>query len=553
MLPMIMSLIAAIFVGAQPSHDDASDGRPDIIVIVADDMAPEDLGCYGGSVPTPNIDKLAQSGVLFTKAFATSTMCTPSRYSIMTGYYPSRSQSETFLSDNPLSMPARVTWNTLLGEGTPTIGGMLSELGYDTVFVGKWHIGGDQPEVAGLPQFDFDADPRNEAVDSALRTHQSLLQQTIIEQAGFQRAEAVLWGNFDGHEGAPLRALRWHKMGWFANAAREAIASAGDRPLFLYTAVTTIHGPTHTTSLEEDQALTPAGRIDAAASSLPDAESIRERLVDAGRRYDHRNAAITQFDDFVGTIVEGIQRRGREDNTLVIITADHAVEPGKAGAYGYGARVPFIVHWPVQSQHGTTDALFSLVDLAPTLVAIAGSDADRLELDGLDQSKVLAGAKDALREYAIVEAGYSRSITDGRYSYLALRFPDPLVESMASGELEMAPDHFNYEHPTQTRIVMGAQPGYFDADQFYDLVEDPYEQVNRADDPQIVDQMEGLKQALFAVASTMPHPFPVRAHPFMSTQQYTELVERRRESIAYSVGIDWWDAHPRPWPPVESR
>ena len=107
--------------------------RPNIIVMYADDLGFGDVGCYGAeSVPTPNIDRLAADGLLFTNGYATAATCTPSRYSLLTGSYPWRNPNAAILAgDAPM----------IIGEREQTIASMLAAGGYRTGVVGKWHLG----------------------------------------------------------------------------------------------------------------------------------------------------------------------------------------------------------------------------------------------------------------------------------------------------------------------------------------------------------------------------------------------------------------------------
>ena len=109
---------------------------PNFIVIYTDEMQFSDLGCYGGDIPTPNIDRLASEGILFSNAYTTASMCTPSRYSILTGQFPGRCSAPSFAKENPANQPYNIAWNTWITAEKKTLPRVLSENGFVTGMAG---------------------------------------------------------------------------------------------------------------------------------------------------------------------------------------------------------------------------------------------------------------------------------------------------------------------------------------------------------------------------------------------------------------------------------
>ena len=120
--------------------------KPNIIFILADDLAQADLGCYGNPYnETPNIDKLAKNGIKFTQSYSACPVCSPSRAAIMTGKHPARLKLTNFLvgeRTDSLSPVLPAKWTKYLGSSEITLAERLKTLGYQTGFVGKWHLGG---------------------------------------------------------------------------------------------------------------------------------------------------------------------------------------------------------------------------------------------------------------------------------------------------------------------------------------------------------------------------------------------------------------------------
>ena len=118
--------------GCRLASQEQKTGEPNILLIMADDVAPEHFSCYGGKIPTPNIDRLAAEGMIFQHAYAASAACTPSRYSIITGQYASRCQSHSFTDSIPAGEPDKIAWNTPITNRNYTLGKMLGSRGYYT-------------------------------------------------------------------------------------------------------------------------------------------------------------------------------------------------------------------------------------------------------------------------------------------------------------------------------------------------------------------------------------------------------------------------------------
>ncbi|MCX5758585.1 MAG: arylsulfatase [Candidatus Hydrogenedentes bacterium] len=373
---------------------------PNIVLILGDDVGYGDLGCYGASqVRTPNLNRLAQEGVRFTDAHSTSSVCTPSRYGILTGQYGWRNT----LGDHILSGVAPLS----IAPGTATTPSVLKQAGYATGLVGKWHLGlGTEKvpvdynrEIAPGPLdvgFDYaffypatndrvpcvyienrrvaglDAsDPIQVSYDKKVgddptgKEHPELLKmkadashsQTIVN--GISRIGYMAGG----------KSARWVDEEMADTLTGKAVAfieQNKDRPFFLYFASHDIH------------------------------DARFRGTSGCGVRGD----AIHELDGSVGAINSALERLALTDNTLVIFASDnggaikdtyddgtnseHARQPpngalrgAKGSLYEGGHRTPLIARWPGQITPGaTSDELIGLVDMMATFAAITGCTLD---------------------------------------------------------------------------------------------------------------------------------------------------------------------------------
>jgi len=245
LLPVVF-LLTLTACGPDVEKKESSD-TPNFIVIFTDEMQFSDLGCYGGEIPTPNIDWLASEGILFSSAYTPASMCTPSRYAVLTGQFPGRCNAPSFIRDNPTNMPYNIAWNTWITAEKKTLPRVLSENGFNTGMSGKWHIG-RVPQGTVLPKFQPDEALDDPETQDKLIEQQSVYQGLVKSLGGFDEAESVVWGNYDGHR---LKALNYHNFPWMAKGALSFIEKQkeSDKPFFLYFAPTAVHGPNHVEDL----------------------------------------------------------------------------------------------------------------------------------------------------------------------------------------------------------------------------------------------------------------------------------------------------------------
>ncbi len=535
----ILLLLAALLVSCQKEVP-----LPNVIIFFSDDMRDTDVSMYGRSQPTPNLQQLADAGALFTNAYCSSGMCTPSRYTLMTGNFAGRCQSEDFLKQNPLTEPYSIAWNTHLTEKDKSIAEYLNEVGYHTGFVGKYHMGGEKGLIS-VPRYGEDVDPYSPEVDSRLKSYQKELQEYVKRVGGFDFAASVLWGNYERN---PISKKCFHNFEWMTKGAIDFIESAGDQPFFLYAATTALHGPEHHKALDLDAHFTPGGLLENPTEHHPSREELRERLIKQGFKVDHHNVGLAMLDDHVAAVLNTVEKLGKAENTLVIFMADHGIEPGKASCYEVGVKVPMAVKWPgVVKAKSQIDQKTQIVDLLPTILEAAGAPVAEGEVDGISFLNALEGKAGEGRDYLYFENGYSRAVSDGTYKYMTLRYPERIIQEMKEGKREYAANHMDIPNQAHAHLAIIYHPYYFDQDQLYNYVDDYWEQNNLISIPENTEKVEELKSQLILQLDKFDHPYPMEKQKYLETEEFKKLAKKN-----YEVSPDfiyWWNPEERELPP----
>jgi arylsulfatase A-like enzyme len=410
---LLAVLLAAVASTVLSRPDAAAQPRPNVIVVMADDLGYGDLGAYGSpDARTPHLDALAARGLRFTDHYAGGPVCTPSRYALLTGLH-------AFRAGDPLMLRPLAWDNTRsgIGRGAVTMAEALEDAGYVTALIGKWHLGHGRALTGSSGNTEFH--PTRHGFDSFF----GLLSGAIDYNTHWNRSLYLDW--WDGQQRRPedndLYAT--HVLGDRAVDYIDAHAGAGTTapPFFLYLPVTTPHvGAT----LGQDQLAPlqlPIGEEREYLSRFddlyPDDRTPRKRFL----------AMVAVLDDEVGRIVDALERNGLMENTLLWVTSDNgAVERvgsngplrgGKFTPYEGGVRVPSFVVWEGQIAPGTSAQVAGNIDALPTLLALAGETPPD-PVDGLDLSEHLLGAPPSERGIAVPSTAYGDVYRLGRWKYV---------------------------------------------------------------------------------------------------------------------------------------
>lgn len=522
--------------------------RPNVILILTDDQSPHNpptpeypqlvspLGFgYGGDPAlTPNVDRMAREGIVMTNANVACPVCSPSRYTTLTGRHASRTQGEVFNRLFPAGKMVRPENNVELGHSELNLSRLLQTAGYTTAWVGKSHIIEqeilEKPKLwgtaaaPGLKPYPRDSDPRTDPkTNQAMRDNQVWWRERIREE-GFDWVGAVYPGNLLELYND---AANVHNVEWTTRSVLDFLETrpaAGEKPFFLYYGTTIPHGPDpwgktkggYTFSLDADPGYTAEGyRTDLDYSFMPSRESILKEVRAAG--FDEKHAYLTWLDHSIGAILRKLDERGLAKNTLVIISSDHGTwRYGKTTPYDGGLKVPLVMRWPGAIRPGSSYPHLVLnTDYAATILALAGvKPPEDYRLDGVSLAPVLRGVESGpLRQETFHEIGYARAVKTPKWKYIAVRYPPEIQRRIDAGErfpaFKSAPPIPQPYHVANSHLGFNSSrhnPHYFEADQLFDLENDPQEKNNLIDQhPEVVAD---LKTRLTQYLRTFPdRPF----------------------------------------------
>ncbi|WP_420450572.1 sulfatase [Ilumatobacter sp.] len=337
--------------------------RPNIVLINCDDLGYGDLGCYGSELnATPALDRLAAQGARLTDFMMASPVCSPSRGALLTGCYPPRIGFGSF-DGLPVLFPGQAVG---LDPGEVSIGRLLSDAGYATLMVGKWHCG-DQSEFL----------PTNHGFDRyfGLPYSNDMGRQsgTPTTDTGEQRGYPPL-PLLDDDEVIEQQPDQTSLTGRYVTEVLRFVREHRDRPFFVYLAHLYVHLPIY----------------------------VQERFARQARNGRY-GAAVESIDWAAEVIFAELERLGLADDTLVVFTSDNGaldradggsnrpLRGSKGSTWEGGMRVPCIARWPGRIEAGrVVDELATSMDLFATFAALAGAEVppDR-EIDGRDLSAML--------------------------------------------------------------------------------------------------------------------------------------------------------------------
>lgn len=371
MPPLPRSVFAVLLVLAAACSPLPGADRPNVILVIGDDISWDDFCCYGNTAArTPHIDRLAQNGIVFTNAFLTASSCSPSRSSIATGRYPHNngpaSELHRPIASNLWRFPA-----------------VLRENGYHTALSGKNHMTQEKPPAG--------------------------------EKAPPEPFDLVDDGQVEGNHGGHGR--------WVEHLQKRP----KDRPFFFWFASLDAHRQWDADQEWDEAAFGP--KCDPARVRVPpflvDDDATRRDLA------SHANE-VTRLDHFVGRVVKELERQDILRNTLIVVMADNGrpFPRAKTRLHDSGMKTPLVMHWPAGIPRGgvRSAGLVSAIDLAPTFLAVAGLAAPA-SFQGVSLQPMFRDPRATVRRYAFSEhnwhdyAAHARSVREGDYLFIVNQRP----------------------------------------------------------------------------------------------------------------------------------
>ena len=433
----------------------STERKPNVIVILADDLGYGDLSCYGAQdIATPNIDRMATEGAKF-NSFYVSPVCSPTRAALMTGSHSTR------VGIGGVMFPRN---NHGLNANEITLPELLKDQGYATAIIGKWHLGNDdvfQPLNHGFDYWYGTPSSNSQFYYPTIKRYSDdCVFREGYTRDGILKRETAACPLVRNNVVIEVPADQTQFTQRYTRETIRFIAENKNKPFFVYVAHNMPHIPLHAS----------------------------EKFVGSSNRGIYGDT-IQELDWSTGEILRSLKELGLDKNTLVIFTSDNGPNTGKGGSAGPmaggkgstlegGVRVPFVARWPGKIPAGTkSDDAITGMDLLPTLTRLAGGDVpeDRV-IDGKDILPLLTGKPNARSPHQAIYYLRGRGVQ-------AIRIGD--------WKYRIATDKPSKEKKSKRQAASKAKPKKVEVETLYNLADDIGERNNLiAKRPEIAARMK---------------------------------------------------------------
>lgn len=504
----VLAALSLLITESSVAAEKLSAERPNVVVIMADDMGYGDLSCYGAhSLQTPHLDRLAAGGVRFTSGYCSASTCTPTRYSLLTGTYAFRGERTGIAPPNSPS---------IIAPGTETVASILGRAGYATAVIGKWHLGLGGPDgpdwngdlKPGPLEIGFDTcfllpttndrvpqvyvhDHRVPNLDPADPLWVGMKKPSPDHPTGLTHRDSLKMDWSHGHNSTihnGISRIGFYTGGHAARFRDEDLADEWvnrsvsfmeehrDEPFFLFFSSHDLHVP-----------------------------RVPHERFQGSTKLGFRGDSIVQLDWCVGELMKALERLNLTEKTLVVFCSDNgpvmddgykdealeklgdhrAAGPftgGKYSVYEGGTRTPFITSWKGRIQPQVSDEVVCTIDLAASLAALTGQTLpDDACLDSFDVLGALLGDRDARGRDHLVQQDNGRS---GSYG---LRVGD--------WKLQRHDRSSSRNQVVEKQLENTRVPKF----QLFDLADDPAEKKNVIDQhPEVAEKLQQQLQKIIA-------------------------------------------------------
>lgn len=474
----------------------APDSRPNIILFLIDDMDMEMCGPFAAKDKpyTPNLDRLAREGMIMNRAYVPHTVCTPSRYAFLTGRYAGNSYSKEYRTVTREGVnQGYIDFNVCLESDNSNVGAVLAKAGYQTGFVGKYHVGPDLDQKPFVDQLGkLKKGMTDSAETDAIFKKRELALRELIMARGFSWAKNVMPGNLD-HPYAN------HHPEWTMDAALEFVEKNKNQPFYLHYCPTLLHGGDKEWRKSMDvQGISGAGREEVHENEMAARQELLKKMQSLGLGEDDEKIGIAWMDANLGKLLDKLDELGIAKNTLIIFSPDHGRD-GKGSLYGHDAsQVPMIMRWPERIKAGSQcDELVQSIDLAPTYFELAKAPVPKeYHLDGRSLVPLLAtGKSESWRNYLYFEMGCGRAVMTQDWKYIATRYTKEQVEKIhQTKNLADLPKRMALTMKMGIGVRGSANhDSFFDSDALFNLKEDSLEKKNLIGNPEFARNLVQMR------------------------------------------------------------
>lgn len=441
---------------------ESTDERPNIIVVLVDDLRWDEYGEGGHNyLITPNIDRISKEGINFKNAFSTTPLCSPSRASFLTGMYAHSNGITDNLARNEQS------------HQLVTFPGLLNDAGYETAFMGKWHMGNDNTRRPGFEEW-IALKGQGEPINPVLNVNG---KEQIVEGYITDILTEYSLQFINKKRSAPFLLYLSHK------ALHPYIMQMDDGTPIEIDGGGFIAAERHKGMYSDkvfnrrpNSGIVPVDKP-ALMRQIGDLPPLGPKTITSEKIIRERAEMLMAVDDGLGEMLDALKKNGKLDNTIVVLTSDHGYWYGEHGldferrlAYEEAIRIPLLIRFPKSIKaHTSTDHMVLSIDLAPTLLELAGQKHD-----------------ESLQGRSLVPI-FNNSVTEWRNSFLIEYYSDHVFERM---------DHMGYKAVRTERYKYIHYLDIKGADELYDLDQDPYELGNMINDPKAETIISDMKELL---------------------------------------------------------